>query len=88
MSENLSYSQLNATDVDLDLDILCYVISMLHDPQEMMRLFGSLAICNRTASWYSLSGESLFKCLNFHIVRIWKDITNMSPNSCLFRTLK
>ncbi|EDX12862.1 GD20371 [Drosophila simulans] len=67
LSENLSYSQLNATDVDLDLDILCYVVSLLHDPQEMMRLFGSFAPCNRTASWYSLSGESLFKCLNFHI---------------------
>ncbi|XP_039495619.1 serine/threonine-protein kinase ATM [Drosophila santomea] len=67
LSENLSYSQLNATDVDLDVDILCYVISLLHDPQEMLRLFGSFAPCNRTPSWYSLTGESLFKCLNFHI---------------------
>ncbi|XP_041674601.1 serine/threonine-protein kinase ATM [Drosophila eugracilis] len=67
LSENLSYSQLNATDVDLNVDTLCSVISFLHDPQELQRLFGSFAPCCRASSWYSLTGVSLFDCLNFYI---------------------
>ncbi|XP_016998813.2 serine/threonine-protein kinase ATM isoform X1 [Drosophila takahashii] len=67
LAENLSYSQLNATDVDLNVDTLCFVVSLLYDPQEMMRLLGSFAPCSRIKSWYSLTKESLFNCLSWHI---------------------
>ncbi|XP_052835760.1 LOW QUALITY PROTEIN: serine/threonine-protein kinase ATM [Drosophila gunungcola] len=67
LSENLSYSQLNGTDVDLNVDTLSWVIGLLHDPQEMKRLLGSFTPCSGVGSWYSLTGESMFKCLNLHI---------------------
>ncbi|XP_017057473.2 LOW QUALITY PROTEIN: serine/threonine-protein kinase ATM [Drosophila ficusphila] len=67
LSENLRYSQLNATDVDVNVDTLCCVISFLHDPKEIRRLFGSSVTFCGISSWYNLSAESVFNCLNLHI---------------------
>uniref|UniRef100_A0A6P4EBP2 Serine/threonine-protein kinase ATM n=1 Tax=Drosophila rhopaloa TaxID=1041015 RepID=A0A6P4EBP2_DRORH len=67
LSENLRYSQLNGTDVDLNVETLNCAISMLHDTQELSRLFGTHATCSEIGNWYSLTGESLFNCLYLHI---------------------
>ncbi|XP_020814150.1 serine/threonine-protein kinase ATM [Drosophila serrata] len=68
LSENLRYSELNAKDVDLNVETLCCAIGLLGDDlQEMKRLLGSNVPISRESNWYTLSVESLFDCLNLHI---------------------
>ncbi|KAH8264195.1 hypothetical protein KR038_004388 [Drosophila bunnanda] len=68
LSENLRYSQLNAEDIDLNVETLFCAIGLLGDDlQEMKRLLGSTMPVSRDNNWYTLSVESLFDCLSLHI---------------------
>ncbi|XP_017035887.1 serine/threonine-protein kinase ATM [Drosophila kikkawai] len=68
LSENLRYSQLNAKDVELNVDTLCCAIGLLEDDlQEMNRLLGFNVPGSSSSNWYNLSVESLFNCLSLHI---------------------
>ncbi|XP_026850238.1 serine/threonine-protein kinase ATM [Drosophila persimilis] len=67
LSENLQHYKLNPKEVSLNVETLYIVISWLHDPQEMGRLFGASVPCTQIRYWYNLTGESLFKCLNWFI---------------------
>ncbi|BFF89361.1 serine/threonine-protein kinase ATM [Drosophila madeirensis] len=67
LAQNLQHYKLQPKEVSLNVETLYVVISQLHDPHEMERLFGPSVPCSQIGNWYNLTGESLFKCLNWFI---------------------
>ncbi|XP_022209922.2 serine/threonine-protein kinase ATM [Drosophila obscura] len=73
LTKNVQHYKLQPKEVSLNVETLYIVISWLHDPQEMERLFGPSVPCSQIRCWYNLTGQSLFKCLNWFICSSTKD---------------
>lgn len=66
---NVTNCQIESLKIGLNAETLWRTTNLLYDPQELQRLLGPSVPLIEDCSWYNLKSKSLFKCINWHIVR-------------------
>lgn len=67
--DNVRTSQIDSLKIGVNAETLWRTTNLLYDPQELKRLLGPSVPLIADCSWYNLKSKSLFKCINWHIVR-------------------